>query len=318
MRRKTLEKLVVVESSRNLAAAETSKFEPNTLQIPLGQIAEVSFLNSTFVVTFYFRADRFSCRFQLCRKIVMSEGDSKEVADVGDADPDFADSADSPRSASPPSQGQRRKRERERDVSSRDTTDSNPEPLKRTKEAQNPNEHRDQDEDQEHPEGDQSEEKHVAANSSFMGPTLPYDAAFLLQQTLEASSISMRLRLLFDSKEVGAVIGKSGANIREIRGSTGAHIEVSKAAQGVNQRVVTVEGTPVRIYEALKLIVQRLIEHRERAPLAVADHAEGKLGNPNEVNLVLLIPNVQVGLLIGKGGAQIKVTRDESGANIKV
>jgi len=62
-----------------------------------------------------------------------------------------------------------------------------------------------------------------------------------LDQELKTKVIS--IRSLVTSKEAGAIIGKGGKNVTEVRDATGVKAAVSPVVEGVNERILTVTGT---------------------------------------------------------------------------
>jgi heterogeneous nuclear ribonucleoprotein K len=54
----------------------------------------------------------------------------------------------------------------------------------------------------------------------------------------------------------GAIIGKGGARIRKIRNDSGAGITIEDAAPGAEERIITINGTPVQIQMAQYLLQQ--------------------------------------------------------------
>jgi len=75
---------------------------------------------------------------------------------------------------------------------------------------------------------------------------------------------------------------------------------------------VTVRGNVDTVANALHLMADKL--HANRAGRS----DDGKSVEADDVNIVLLIPQCQIGGVIGKGGAKINATRESSGANVKI
>jgi predicted PilT family ATPase len=72
-----------------------------------------------------------------------------------------------------------------------------------------------------------------------------------------------------EDKLIGNVLGKQGANIREIISISGATVEISKRgefAEGTTSRIITIKGTAKSTQAAHSLITQRM-EHPTVAPL---------------------------------------------------
>jgi len=115
------------------------------------------------------------------------------------------------------------------------------------------------------------------------------------------------LRLLMASKASGAIIGKSGANIKRLR-------EVFKAGVTIPdcngpERVLTVTAELGTALEVLLDILPRTLEGPAgtTADLSSAD-----------VEARLLIHQSQAGPVIGRAGSKIKELREETKTNIKV
>lgn len=57
----------------------------------------------------------------------------------------------------------------------------------------------------------------------------------------------------------GAIIGKGGARIRQIRQESGAGITIDEPAQGSNDRIITITGTQDQIQNAQYLLQMRWV-----------------------------------------------------------
>lgn len=148
-------------------------------------------------------------------------------------------------------------------------------------------------------------------------------AARLAELTLcpdELKGIKMLVRVLVGSKSAGGLIGKGGAIIRKFRQDSGAWIDIAESTRGAIKRVVTVQGSIDKINMALKFIADRLADRKRENKRAAA--SMGGMASNAELDVkncvTLLVPNAQVGCIIGKGGCQIRNTREISGASIKV
>lgn len=112
----------------------------------------------------------------------------------------------------------------------------------------------------------------------------------------------------------GAIIGRGGANIREISHTSGARVDVQRRDQyeGRNtvERVVTIEGSAEQAAAALDAILTKLLAEVEDGEQA----ADGAL--PMPVKLCVL--HELVGHVIGKRGAHIKQVMEETGADVKI
>lgn len=55
----------------------------------------------------------------------------------------------------------------------------------------------------------------------------------------------------------GAIIGKGGARITEIRRRSGAQIVIDEALPGSNERIISITGTPEQIQNAQYMLQLR-------------------------------------------------------------
>jgi rRNA processing protein Krr1/Pno1 len=107
---------------------------------------------------------------------------------------------------------------------------------------------------------------------------------------------------------VGLIIGKGGETIRKLQQESGAKIQVAKKeiAQ-TGMRNVFIEGAPERYENARRLIEAILEEHRENMATAPQSHT-----------VEYPIPGNVVGLLLGKGGDNLKRLTLKTKASIYV
>ncbi|CAD6185958.1 unnamed protein product [Caenorhabditis auriculariae] len=121
------------------------------------------------------------------------------------------------------------------------------------------------------------------------------------------------LRIVIDSRYVGAIIGSGGANIREITKESRARVVVDvqrtmKDAHGNTEKIISIIGSLECCSKACVKIME--VVHRELGK------DENKLNN--EVELKIRAHNQLVGRLIGKQGATIKKIMNETSTNISV
>eukprot|EP00826_Nyctotherus_ovalis_P064844 TRINITY_DN951_c0_g1_i1.p1 TRINITY_DN951_c0_g1~~TRINITY_DN951_c0_g1_i1.p1 ORF type:complete len:486 (-),score=157.97 TRINITY_DN951_c0_g1_i1:177-1634(-) len=107
---------------------------------------------------------------------------------------------------------------------------------------------------------------------------------------------------------VGLIIGKGGETIRRLQQDSGAKIQVAKKeiAQ-TGMRNVFIEGAPERYENARRLIEGILEEHRENIALAPQSHT-----------VEYPVPASVVGLLLGKGGENLRKLMARTKASIYV
>ncbi|KAJ7299706.1 hypothetical protein O6H91_20G048700 [Diphasiastrum complanatum] len=160
-------------------------------------------------------------------------------------------------------------------------------------------------------------------------------------------------RLLCPGQKVGSVIGKGGSIIKSLRNETGAKIKVEDAPPGAPERVVIIaasgkdtdrtrddksqvdrdkdetlnekeggetdkgreveENSLPPVMDALFRVYGRIVEGDDIAP----DVDDGDAASQS-VTMRFLVPNNQIGCLLGKGGKIIQQMRSDTGAQIRI
>jgi len=153
---------------------------------------------------------------------------------------------------------------------------------------------------------------------------------------------SIRMLMWFSNTNAGTIIGKGGKSISSIREESGCRVMIAEPAQAGAERLVTLLGAPLGINRAVQLMLERIEHQMREGGAGAAAAAGGMAGTAMAVgassaasamamaggsgsgagaithSLKLCLGNHQVGAVIGKGGAQIKALREESGATIRV
>ncbi|KAH7298105.1 hypothetical protein KP509_25G027100 [Ceratopteris richardii] len=131
-------------------------------------------------------------------------------------------------------------------------------------------------------------------------------------------------RILCPAERIGNLIGKGGSIIKSLRQECRSKIRVEDPIPGSDERVIYIcsaskekhrdEGAEVHslcpAQEALFRVHSRIVE------IGAMDDDEDE--PPRPVTARLLVPNVQIGCVIGKGGKIIEQMRREIGAQIRV
>jgi hypothetical protein len=160
------------------------------------------------------------------------------------------------------------------------------------------------------------------------------------------------MKLLFNSGQAGAIIGKGGSIIRDVQAETGVRMTVSnEALPGSTEKTVTITGTPPQVHGAALRCVTQLKENPVKAgvntiPYIPGSDALGGLAPPlpfpgagfppqDPLGLYgfgpppppagaglamqkIAIPTVCAGSIIGHGGSIIADLKAQSGCNISL
>jgi predicted RNA-binding protein YlqC (UPF0109 family) len=113
----------------------------------------------------------------------------------------------------------------------------------------------------------------------------------------------LAVRILLDMTDAGVVIGKGGANIKQFREESKAHLDIGQSVQGTKERIATLRGSLEQVVQGLRWIGSQLATRKVK---------------PGTHAVTLLVLNVHVGAVLGKGGATIKEIRTSSGADIRI
>jgi len=135
----------------------------------------------------------------------------------------------------------------------------------------------------------------------------------------------LQVRLLIEERRIGGIIGKSGAVINKLISDTDCKVNITDGMQGAKHGIVTVVGVHDQVANCLFMIADRLYGSKRgtEGTEKRGEYTTYEVKSSGEVgidacHLVLLVPNNQVGAMIGKGGAKVNAIRQSSGAQIKI
>lgn len=153
------------------------------------------------------------------------------------------------------------------------------------------------------------------ASESLFDTKFTSDASIdtsILPSTEENTTAIIGFRVLVSVKEAGIVIGKNGSVIADIRDQTGVKAGVSPVIQGCPDRILTVTGPLDSTCQALGLIAKALVSSPLDNSLFQYFPLKRLLppGIEGSTSLRLLIPNAQMGTIIGRQGARIKALQE--------
>uniref|UniRef100_A0A1I8ERM6 K Homology domain-containing protein n=2 Tax=Wuchereria bancrofti TaxID=6293 RepID=A0A1I8ERM6_WUCBA len=134
----------------------------------------------------------------------------------------------------------------------------------------------------------------------------------------ETEDNMVQVKVLIPSAAVGALIGKGGETMRNLKSESGCRLQMSKNQEvypGTNERICLVKGKIASVLKVSDVILEKIREKVDNnTPSDIFDHKG--MERKNEMKLV--VPNTSAGMVIGKSGARIKEIREQTGANIQV
>jgi len=119
------------------------------------------------------------------------------------------------------------------------------------------------------------------------------------------------LKLLVPNYVAGALIGKGGTLMKEMKEKYGGNIRLSANGEvypGTDERIIVLTGELHEINELNNAIMEKIQDVTTRLPVDEARREKAKF----------VLTNSSAGLLIGRGGTTIKAIHDESKAKISI
>ncbi|KAI5679002.1 hypothetical protein M9H77_09952 [Catharanthus roseus] len=126
-----------------------------------------------------------------------------------------------------------------------------------------------------------------------------------------ASMKEFSLRLVCPAENVGAVIGKGGVIIKQIRQESGASIKIDTSAAEGEECIISVSAKET--FEETSPTIDAAMRLQPRC----SEKNENESDDPI-ITTRLLVPSSKIGCLIGKGGAVISEMRSATRATIRI
>ncbi|GMS80255.1 hypothetical protein PENTCL1PPCAC_2430 [Pristionchus entomophagus] len=129
---------------------------------------------------------------------------------------------------------------------------------------------------------------------------------------------SVQVKVLIPTAAVGALIGKGGETMRNLKNESNCRVQMSKNQEvyhGTNERICMVKGKITSAMMVMEAIAEKIREKVD--PNAPGDSFDHK-GVPRNKEMKLLMPNTSAGMVIGKSGASIKEIREATNCQIQV
>uniref|UniRef100_A0A1I7V316 KH domain-containing protein n=1 Tax=Caenorhabditis tropicalis TaxID=1561998 RepID=A0A1I7V316_9PELO len=128
----------------------------------------------------------------------------------------------------------------------------------------------------------------------------------------------LSIKILIPSSAVGAIIGKGGEAMRNLKNDNNCRVQMSKNSEtypGTSERICLVKGRLNNIMAVIESIQDKIREKcADQAGSDAFDHKNTSRGS--EIKIVM--PNTSAGMVIGKSGANIKDIREHFGCQIQV
>jgi RNA-binding protein Nova len=133
------------------------------------------------------------------------------------------------------------------------------------------------------------------------------------------SDAEVQIKILIPAAAVGALIGKGGEAMKNLKNESGCRVNMSKNQEfyhGTNERICVVKGK----VNSCNLVLQAIIDKiKEKADSTSSKSTDFDLnGFERAKQMKLVVPNTSAGMVIGKSGASIKEIRESTGATIQV
>ena len=129
----------------------------------------------------------------------------------------------------------------------------------------------------------------------------------------------MEMRLLVPSRTAGAIIGKGGSNIKDMRETFGAQIKLE--TENAEERILRVKADIPSCGQIIIKVLTLMSEDEKRGGNRGRGRGRGggrDSGRGDQQRMKLLVHQSQAGGVIGTKGMKIKELREKTGAIIKV
>uniref|UniRef100_A0AC34QHX4 K Homology domain-containing protein n=1 Tax=Panagrolaimus sp. JU765 TaxID=591449 RepID=A0AC34QHX4_9BILA len=158
-----------------------------------------------------------------------------------------------------------------------------------------------------------AEEKYTAGqkrqNSDSSGPA---------SKKAHMSDAEVQIKILIPAAAVGALIGKGGESMRNLKNESGCRVQMSKTQEvyhNTNERICLVKGKVASCMMVVQTILDRI---KEKADNSGHTDPYDLKGIDRSKEMKLIVPNTSAGMVIGKSGASIKEIRESTGASIQM
>lgn len=132
------------------------------------------------------------------------------------------------------------------------------------------------------------------------------------------TSYQSAIKLMVSNNVAGSIIGRAGQTISDLQTQSSARIKLSQTGDyypGTQDRVCLVQGQLGTVKHAVKLLLERFYMLQEQQHTQHSWQPRKSPNGPTGFGFVvrLLVPSSSCGMIIGKGGANIKHMEEASG-----
>jgi len=133
-----------------------------------------------------------------------------------------------------------------------------------------------------------------------------------------STSYQSAIKLMVSNNVAGSIIGRAGQTISELQTQSSARIKLSQTGDyypGTQDRVCLVQGQLGTVKHAVKILLERFYMLQEQQHTQHSWQPRKGANAPIGFDFVvrLLVPTSSCGMIIGKGGANIKHMEESSG-----
>ena len=163
----------------------------------------------------------------------------------------------------------------------------------------------------------------------------PAPVASLIHGTALAPTEMFEEQIGVPNGVVGFIIGRGGENITSMQARSGCKVQIQKEHEmtpGQTQRVITLTAATKPSIDICRGLIEEMVADRIRTTNSTATMSSAMATPGSATQVVKLqealssghslvtvtVPDGDVGLIIGRGGATIRSIQDRSGANIQI
>lgn len=139
---------------------------------------------------------------------------------------------------------------------------------------------------------------------------------------MKPNELQVGLKILVSNSASGLIIGRSGNTISALQARSATRIKLSQGGDyypGTSDRVCLVQGSMTNVCVAVELVLAKLYELQSFQQLATAPQTNPVDGLPvpdentaTSFIVRILVPSTACGMIIGRGGSNIKSLKEKS------